>query len=211
MQPQHIITISGGSGCGKSTLTKMIVEKIGKDNILHIEHDKFYKPAKKLKKVEGWINFDTPDALKNDLLVEDVQKLKEGKSVQLPDYDFMTQDTRPGPIVEAKPVIILEGIFILCIPEIRNMADINIFVDVDGEVRLARRVLRDFIRKERSDLGEPGYEDDLWYYLEFVKKGFDHFVLPHRKDADFIVDNSGNSPDLMLKRTKQFLQDRNII
>jgi uridine kinase len=208
---QHVITISGGSGCGKSTLTRMIKEHLGEENILHIEHDEFYKPAKKLKKTNGWINFDTPTALQNDLLVKDIQTLLEGKSVTLPDYDFMTQSSKKGVTVEPKPVIILEGIFVLCIPEIRRIADTNIFVDVDGEVRLARRVIRDFIRKERSDMGEAGYEDDIWYYLNFVKAGFDHYVLPCKKYADFIVDNSSDTPDRMVSRTKEFLLNKNIL
>lgn len=210
--PQHIITITGGSGSGKSTLTRMIKERAGEDNVLHIEHDMYYKPAAQLAHHGEFINYDTPRALNNELLVQHLQALMRGESVQLPHYDFGPDgQSTPGPVVEPRKIIVVEGIFLLAIPELRKSASIDLFVDVDGEVRLARRIIRDLLRGERSDMGKPGYEDDLMYYLDYVKKGFDHYVLPHRKHADLVLDNNSHTTEPMVKRALEFLQSRQIL
>ena len=139
-----LIGIAGGTGSGKSTFTNRIKKQFG-DDVTVIYHDNYYRrrddiPFEERKK----INYDHPDALETDMLIEHIKQLKAGKSVVCPVYDFSVHN-RSDKTVVIKPskVILVEGILVLQNPELCNLLDIKIFVEADADERILRRVLRD--------------------------------------------------------------------
>jgi uridine kinase len=94
-------------------------------------------------------NFDTPDALDTDLLIQHIEQLKNGQEVQIPEYDFGNNPTgksqrKPGRIIKPKDFIILDGLFGLCHPRLRELTDVSIFIELSAVNRMARRMIRDW-------------------------------------------------------------------
>ncbi|XP_035550178.1 uridine kinase-like protein 2, chloroplastic isoform X2 [Juglans regia] len=128
-------------------------------------------------------NFDDPDAFDKEKLLECIQKLKSGQSVQVPQYNFKKQCSDSYLQVDPCDVLILEGILILQCPHVRGLLDMKIFIDKDADVRLASRIKRD-----TNELGR-NVTSVLEQYLKFVKPAFDTHIFPSRKHADFIIPN----------------------
>lgn len=181
-----IVGIAGGSGSGKTTLAKGIIKAIGDDGIL-LAHDFYYKKYDQLTFEErSQLNYDHPNTLETDLLIEHLHKLRKGESVERPIYSFVTH-LRLDETINLKPkkVIIVEGILLFENKELRDMMDIKVFVDTDSDIRLARRIERDVNDRGRS-LGSV-----LKQYLETVKPMHDQFVEPSKKHADLIIPEGG--------------------
>ncbi len=181
-----IVGIAGGSGSGKTTLAKGIIKAIGDDGIL-LAHDFYYKKYDQLTFDErSQLNYDHPNTLETDLLIEHLHKLRKGESVERPIYSFVTH-LRLDETINLKPkkVIIVEGILLFENKELRDMMDIKVFVDTDSDIRLARRIERDVNDRGRS-LGSV-----LKQYLETVKPMHDQFVEPSKKYADLIIPEGG--------------------
>ena len=147
---EHIIVIgmAGGTGSGKTTLANKIKEAFG-DDVVMLCHDYYYKSNSKLPFEERVkLNYDHPNAFDTDLMIEHIQRLKDGETIQHPVYSFV-EHTRLDECVEVKPakVIIVEGILIFENKELCDLCDIKVFVDTDADVRILRRVIRDV--KER--------------------------------------------------------------
>ena len=183
-----LIGIAGGTGSGKSTFTNRIKKQFG-DDVTVIYHDNYYRrrddiPFEERKK----INYDHPDALETDMLIEHIKQLKAGKSVVCPVYDFSVHN-RSDKTVVIKPskVILVEGILVLQNPELCNLLDIKIFVEADADERILRRVLRD-VEERGRDL--RGIIDQ---YLTTVKPMHYRFVEPSKAKADFVI-NGGMNP-----------------
>ena len=183
-----LIGIAGGTGSGKSTFTNRIKKQFG-DDVTVIYHDNYYRrrddiPFEERKK----INYDHPDALETDMLIEHIKQLKAGKSVVCPVYDFSVHN-RSDKTVVIKPskVILVEGILVLQNPELCDLLDIKIFVEADADERILRRVLRD-VEERGRDL--RGIIDQ---YLTTVKPMHYRFVEPSKAKADFVI-NGGMNP-----------------
>jgi len=184
-----VVAVAGGTGSGKTTLTRAIYEGLKEDSVTYISHDNYYKDISHLSIEErAQTNFDHPDALDTDLLVEHLKDLKSGKIAQVPTYDFATH-SRTGKTIEALPrkVILIEGILIFTHPELNQIADIKIFVDTEADVRLIRRVERDRVERGRS------LESILDQYMTTVKPMHEQFVEPSKRTADIIVPFGLNS------------------
>jgi uridine kinase len=167
-----VIGISGGSCSGKSSIAKQMAEKYSKSTVIHM--DNFY-----LDDVE---NFDHPDAIDFDLLNNVIFQLSSGKSVEIPQYDFKTNRRLEETIMINPPqVLIIEGIFMFYDPKIRSHLDIKIFVDVEGDIRLARRIQRDVEERGRT------VTSVIKSYEKWVKPGHDLFIEPTKKYADLII------------------------
>ena len=145
-----IIGIAGGSGSGKSTFTNRVKKHFG-DDVVVIYHDNYYRrqdgiPFEKRVKV----NYDHPDSLETDLLVEHLKQLKAGKTIECPVYDY-SQHNRSDEIIkiEPRPVILVEGILLLADPRIRDLLDIKVYVEADADERILRRG-RAWQRSERN-------------------------------------------------------------
>ncbi|XP_071622233.1 uridine-cytidine kinase 1 isoform X1 [Heliangelus exortis] len=194
-----LIGVSGGTASGKSTVCEKIMELLGQNEVerrqrkvLILSQDSFYKvltAEQKAKALKGQYNFDHPDAFDNDLMHSTLKNIVEGKTVEVPAYDFVTHSRlAETTVVYPADVVLFEGILVFYNQDIRDMFHLRLFVDTDSDVRLSRRVLRDM--KRGRDL-----EQILTQYTTFVKPAFEEFCLPTKKYADVIiprgVDNMG--------------------
>ena len=138
------IGIAGGTGSGKSTFTNRLKDRFG-DEITVLYHDNYYKrhddlPFEERKK----LNYDHPDALETDLLVEHLKKLRNGESIECPVYDYSRHNRSDKTIrIEPRKIIVIEGILLLADPRIRDLLDIKIYVEADADERILRRIVRD--------------------------------------------------------------------
>ena len=179
----YIVGIAGGTGAGKTTLSNILFDHLGDDCALRISHDAYYRdfvhvPADQRRQ----INFDHPDALETDLLVQHLQALSRGETVLIPTYDFTTH-SRSNRTLELcpRPIIIVEGILLLVEQMLRDALNLKIFVDTPPDIRLIRRVNRDVDERGRSP------ESVTLQYRETVRPMHDIYVEPSRKYADLIV------------------------
>ena len=180
-----IIGIAGGTGSGKSTFTNRLKEAF-KDDVAVIYHDNYYKrqddvPFEDRKKV----NYDHPDSLETDLMLQHLELLKSGHAIDCPVYDY-SQHNRSDKIlhIEPKKIILAEGILLLSDPRIRNMIDIKIYVEADADERILRRIVRD-VKELGRDL-----DNIVEQYLTTVKPMHYLYVEPTRALADIVI-NSG--------------------
>lgn len=189
------IGVAGGTGSGKSTFTNRLKDAFG-DNITVIYHDNYYRCRDDLTFEERKkINYDHPDALETSLLVEHLNRLKEGNSVQCPVYDF-SQHNRSAETVTIKPnrVIIVEGILIFQDERLRKLFDIKVFVEADADERILRRALRDMEERGRD------LENIIEQYLTTVKPMHYLYVEPTKPFADIIINGGRNRVALELMK-----------
>ena len=200
-----LIGISGGTGSGKSTVTKKLVELIKEENVAVIEEDSYYKDQSNISFEERVkTNYDHPFAFDNKLLIEHLKDLKSGKSIEKPLYDFELHNRKKDTLlVEAKEVVILEGILILSEEEIRDLLDIKVFVDTDSDVRIIRRILRDIKERGRS------LDSVIYQYMKTVRPAHLQFIEPSKKYADIIIPEGGYndvSIDLIYQKIKSIIE-----
>ena len=192
-----IIGIAGGTGSGKSTFTNRLKAHFG-DRITVMYHDSYYKPHDDLPFEERQqINYDHPDSLETDLLIQHLKALRAGKAVDCPTYDF-AHHTRAKEIVHVEPsrVIIVEGILILQDPRLCDLFDIKIFVEADADERILRRVTRDIKERGRS------LENIMEQYLTTVKPMHYLYVEPTKTVADLILNSGLNDVAFDIMKTK---------
>lgn len=192
-----IIGIAGGTGSGKSTFTNRLKKLFGED-ITVIYHDNYYRAHDEIPFEERKvINYDHPDSLETELLLEHLKELKAGRPVQCPVYDF-SQHNRSKDFVEIRPssIIIIEGILIMTDEQLRNMMDIKIFVDADADERILRRVRRDMEERGRD------LENIMEQYLTTVKPMHYLYIEPTRHYADIVINSGMNDVAFDLVATK---------
>ena len=199
-----IIGIAGGSGSGKSTFTNRVKKYFG-DDVTVIYHDNYYRRQDGIpfeKRVT--VNYDHPDSLETDLLVEHLKQLKAGKTIECPVYDY-NQHNRSEEIIkiEPKPVILVEGILLLADERIRDLLDIKVYVEADADERILRRILRD-VEERGRDL--HGIIDQ---YLATVKPMHYMYVEPTRAKADIVINSGKNDVafDLFVSKITQLLDE----
>ena len=181
--------ISGSSGSGKSFIVKFLKSSLGPEILSVIYHDNYYKKREDQEKDrQGNYNFDLPSSFHQDELVEDLIKIKSGKSIIRKEYTFNNPKINPRRLrVEPKPIIIVEGLFLYNDPKISKFIDKKIFIDCDLNVMIDRRITRDHEKR--------GYDksDVLYKYNNHVLPAFNKFILPHKNKSDLIVNNSKNN------------------
>ncbi|MCF8230623.1 MAG: uridine kinase [Bacteroidales bacterium] len=184
-----IIGIAGGSGSGKTTVAKKIIEGLPEESISIIPQDAYYKDNSHLPIEERkTINFDHPSSIEFELLVEHVDKLISGQSIQMPVYSYVTCSRKEETItIEPTKVVIVEGILILTNPELRKRLGIKIFVDADSDNRLMRILVRDKEERGRS------YDEVIEHYQSYVQPMHLQFIEPSKKFADIIVPEGGRN------------------
>ena len=184
-----VIGIAGGSGSGRSTIADRVLNSIGKDRVLLVEHDSYYRDRPELSAAErAKINYDHPNSLETELLVEHVLKLLAGRKVDQPAYDFGTHARlTESVVVEPRRVIMLEGILVLAEEALRELMDLKIYVDTDADLRLARRLERDIRDRGRTP------DSVLEQYLTSVRPMHLQFVEPSKRYADIIIPEGYNS------------------
>ena len=190
-----IIGIAGASGSGKTTFAKQLQQALAMPAVV-ISHDDYYKHLPHMTKEEAAAyDFDCPEALDTHLLVQDLRTLKSGKSVAVPQYDFATYSrTEEARIVDPAPAILVEGLFIMCDPELMSMFDLVVFIDADNETSLARRIERDC--RERNI--DP--ERAMKMYHEKAKPAYERYVEPLKNRAGIIINDTGDVRALNLAK-----------
>jgi uridine kinase len=182
-----IIGICGGTGSGKTTIARAIVDAVGESNVVLVEQDSYYRNLADMPLDERHqANFDHPDSLDSDMLVNHILRLKQGHSVEMPLYDFKTH-TRSDRIevIEPKPVVIVEGILIFAEPRVLDLLDVRVFVDTPDDVRLMRRLRRDITERGRT------FERTLDQYERTIRPMHFEFVEPSKRHADIIIPEGG--------------------
>jgi len=179
----YVIGIAGGSGAGKTTVIRKIVEQTGRENCVILQHDWYYRANEGMTfNQRAEINWDHPDSLETDLMVEHLRQLIAGNMIEAPQYDFSTHQRRKGclPIAPEK-IVIVDGILILTSKPLRQLMDMKIFVDADSDLRFIRRLQRDMRERERS------MESIISQYLSTVKPMHDRYVQSSKRYADVIL------------------------
>ena len=178
-----IIGICGGTGSGKTTIARSIVEAVGAKNVVLVEQDSYYRNLADMPLDERHqANFDHPDSIDSDMLVNHLLRLKQGLTVEMPLYDFKTH-TRSNriEIIEPKPVVIVEGILIFAETRVLDLLDVRVFVDTPDDVRFIRRLQRDISERGRT------VESVIGQYFRTVRPMHHEFVEPSKRNADIII------------------------
>ncbi len=197
----HVLGIAGGSGSGKSTIARAILEALPPGAGVLLEQDHYYRAQGHLPYEERErVNYDHPDALELDLLIEHLNSLRAGRAIQRPTYDFSMHDrAKVGVKIEPAPVIVVEGILVLADERLRARFDVKVFVDTDADIRLMRRIRRDLEHRGRS------FAQVRKQYYETVRPMHLAFVEPTKRFADIIVPEGGQNRvalDLILSHVR---------
>lgn len=184
-----IVGIAGGTGSGKTTVVKKVMERLPNEEVILIPQDAYYKdnghiPLEERQK----INFDHPESLEFSLLIDHLEKLKRGQSIEMPIYSYLTC-LRAKETITVHParVVLVEGILILADGGLRDMLDIKVFVDADADDRLGRVIKRDIVERGRSVLMV------LERYRDTVKPSHLQFIEPSKRYADIIIPGGGEN------------------
>lgn len=182
-----VIGIAGGSGSGKTTVAQEILQRVGPDRIAYIQHDSYYKDLSGLPPTQrAEVNFDHPNSLETELLIEHVEQLKGGHEIEVPIYDFSTHSrTEKTFKVASHGVIVVEGILIFVDAALRSLFDVKLFVDTDADVRLIRRLQRDIAERGRT------VENVIKQYQSTVRPMHLEFAEPSKRYADVIIPEGG--------------------
>lgn len=200
-----IIGVSGGSGSGKTTIVDIIMDALGKEDVIVIKHDDYYKDQSDLSYEERIVvNYDHPNSLDNDLFIDQLIALSNGQMINKPVYDFTIHNrkTQTEQVHPAK-VIILEGILLLEDVRIRDLMNIKVYVETDPDLRFIRRLDRDINERGRT------VDQVIKQYLETVKPMHYQFIAPSKRHADIMIPNHYKhsvAVDLMITKIKSILQ-----
>ncbi|NXI77611.1 UCK2 kinase, partial [Rhipidura dahli] len=206
-----LIGVSGGTASGKSSVCSKIVQLLGQNEVDYrqkqvviVSQDSFYRvltSEQKSKALKGQFNFDHPDAFDNELIVKTLKEITEGKTVQIPVYDFVSHSRKEETVtVYPADVVLFEGILAFYSQEVRDLFRMKLFVDTDADTRLSRRVLRDISERGRD------LEQILSQYITFVKPAFEEFCLPTKKYADVIIPRGADN-EVAINLIVQHIQD----
>lgn len=184
-----VIGIAGGTGSGKTTVVRAIKEALG-DGVVVVPQDSYYKDQSHLPMdVRQSLNFDHPDAIDFELLVEQLEELKKGNSVNQPVYSYITCSRSKTETVTVEPasVIIVEGILIFTCEKLREQMDIMVYVDADDDDRLLRVISRDIMERGKS------VNQVMERYEKTVKPMHLQFISPSKRYADIIIPQGGHN------------------
>lgn len=202
-----IIGICGGTASGKTIFAKKILALVGADSIIYLEHDAYYLALDELPaELREQRNFDHPASLDNALFISHLKQLQANQPIERPIYDF-TADRRTQETchISPKPVILVDGVLIFAIEELRNLFDIKVFIDADADIRLARRLQRDLLERGRSP------QSVLDQYLRTVRPMHRQFVEPSKRYADVIIhgkiEQHSTGLDLLVTKIKAYLAE----
>src|SRR5438270_1687363 len=184
-----IIGISGGTGSGKTTVAQKIIAPVGNDNVVYLQQDSYYRNLGDMPlDLRHRVNYDHPDAFDTDLLINHLEALRAGESIEQPIYDYPTHSRRSETIhVGPRPVIIVEGILVFVNSQMRALMDLKIFVDTDADIRFIRRLDRDVHERGRT------VESVIVQYTTTVRPMHLQFVEPSKRYADIIIPEGGHN------------------
>ncbi len=201
-----LIGISGPSASGKSLLANTIVNELGSDEVLVISEDSYYRDRKDIPFEERIkINYDHPDSLEHNLLFDHLKQLRDGKTVQIPQYDYSKHlRSEQSQTASSHRIIVLEGILLFFDKTLREMMDIRIFMDSPLDVCLLRRLRRDVLERD------PHFDSVLEQYQNTVRPMYLQFIEPCKRYADIIVPRGGENRiaiDLIKAKMRELLKE----
>ena len=198
-----IIGIAGGTGSGKTTVVKKIVEALPAGEVAVLPQDSYYKDSGHIPPEERQkINFDEPAAFEWELLISQLQELKDGHSIEVPTYSYLTCTRQPETVpMHPRDVVIVEGILVFSDKRLRDMMDIKVFVDADADDRLIRVINRDCIERGRTP------ELVVERYERVLKPMHNKYIAPAKKYADLIIPQGGNNT-VAIKLLKEYIEGR---
>ncbi|XP_064876875.1 uridine-cytidine kinase-like 1a isoform X2 [Oncorhynchus nerka] len=206
-----VIGLCGGSASGKTTVANKIIEALDVPWVVLLSMDSFYKvltPEEQTLATSNDYNFDHPGAFDFELLVATVKRLKQGKSVKIPVYDFTTHGRQKDwKTVYGASVVIFEGIMSFADKELLELLDMKIFVDTDSDIRLVRRLRRDITERGRD------IEGVIKQYNKFVKPAFEQYIEPYIRLADIVVPRGGGNMvaiDLIVQHVHKQMEEREL-
>jgi len=199
-----VVGIAGGTGSGKTTLAELILQNLGRETIAYLPHDAYYRNQPHLPLEDrARVNYDHPDSLETELLVEHIEQLKNGHTIFMPVYDFTNHNRKPETIkVISRPIILVEGILIFVEKELRERFDMKIYVDTDPDIRFIRRLTRDIEERGRT------IHSVIAQYLKTVRPMHLEFVESSKRYADIIVPAGGMNAvalDMVIARLRSLL------
>lgn len=205
-----VFGVAGGTASGKTTVAQTILDAVGASQVAYLPHDAYYRDRSELPLEErAQLNYDHPNSLETELLVEHVRRLCGREPVEVPIYDF-TRHRRTAETTEVRPspIVLVEGILIFTNRELRELMDIKVYVDTDPDVRFIRRMLRDMNERGRS------LDSIIKQYLETVRPMHLEFVQPSKRYADIIIPKGGLNKvalDMVVSRLKDLLRERSVV
>jgi uridine kinase len=187
----YLIGITGGTGCGKSTIVDKIISEISDTDICVLSQDSYYKDNSDLTfEQRDELNYDIPEAIDFELFYEHLKLLKDGFSINRPNYCFSNHlRTNDTTLILPKKIIIIEGILILSNENIRNILNHRIFIDVEENIREQRRVERDFVERGRNKV------NTIQLFKELLHPMHNLHINPVKKYCDLILDNNNLDSD----------------
>lgn len=187
--PPLVIGVAGGSGSGKTTVVRNIIDALGDGQVSVLEHDRYYRDHPELRfEDRAALNYDHPDSLETDLLVQHVGALRGGHPIEMPTYDFARHARKSATeTIHPRAAIIVEGILIFTDAALRQLMDVKVFVDTDSDTRFIRRLQRDTTERGRT------VESVIDQYLSTVKPMHLEFAEPSKRYADVIIPSGGHN------------------
>ena len=202
-----VLGVAGGSGSGKSTVVREVCKILGNGIASVLHHDSYYRDLAHLPfEARAEVNFDHPDALETELMVDHLQRLLRGAPVEIPTYDFSTHTrARRRDLLHPTPVVVVDGILVLADPRLRDTMDLKVFVDTEADIRLLRRIRRDVVKRGRTA------DSVIAQYEAWVRPMHLEFVEPSKRFADLVVPEGGYNRlavDLVVTRLRTLMGER---
>lgn len=199
------IAIAGGSGSGKTTIARSVVDLVGREKVVYLQQDAYYRDRPDLSPEErAKTNYDHPDSIEMELLTEHLDALRDGSAIERPIYDFSTHE-RTDQTYRLSPerAVIVEGILVLADAELRERFDVRVYIDTEPDIRLMRRLERDIVERGRT------VESVLDQYQRTVRPMHYQFVEPSKRYADIIIPEGINTGAIgtVSSMIKHFLED----
>lgn len=183
MKKPIVVGITGGSGSGKTRFINQLAERVKNVSLLSMDNY-YHEITKQPIDSNGIENFDKLESINLEKFVSDIKSLIDGKTVELAEYTFNNKSAEPKIItIPSQPIILVEGIFTLYLSEVRDLTDLNIYIDAPDFLMVKRRILRD-ARERGYDL-----EDVLYRFEHHVTPAFKRYIEPSKQWADLIVPN----------------------
>ncbi len=184
-----IIGICGGTGSGKTTLARKVIETVGRGNVILVEQDSYYRNLADMPLDERHqANFDHPDSIDSEMLMNHLKRLRQGQPIEMPVYDFKTHTrSEEHEHIEPKKVVLVEGILIFAESRIAELLDVKVFVDTPDDIRFIRRLKRDINERGRT------VESVIEQYFTTVRPMHFEFVEPSKRNADIIIPENGSN------------------
>jgi uridine kinase len=202
----YLLGITGGSASGKTRFLRELGERFSREEVCILSQDNYYNPPERhVKDEKGHTNYDLPESIDLDAFAADIERLVKGETVRRKEYMFQNEGVDPQ-VLEFRPapIVIVEGLFIFSTPEIARQFDLKVFIDASEHLQLERR-----LRRDTEERNIPA--DFVLYQWEYhVMPSFNKYLLPHKQDADMIINNNthfNNSLKVVEAWFRQLLND----